>query len=55
MNSEDKNILQIRKYFGPMPGKYRSRYSQSSIGQSTKSPMKEPEKVPRELKGSEAP
>ena len=27
----------------PVPGKYRSGCSQSSIGQSTRSPMKEPE------------
>jgi hypothetical protein len=39
----------------PVPGKYRSGCSQSSIGQSTESPMKELEKVPKELKGSEAP
>jgi hypothetical protein len=30
----------------PLPGKYRSGCSQSSIGWSTRSPMKEPEKYP---------
>jgi hypothetical protein len=35
----------------PVPGKYRSGCSQSSIGWSTESPMKELEKVPKELKG----
>ena len=35
--------------------KTRSGCSRSSIGQSTRSPMKELEKVPKELKGSEAP
>jgi hypothetical protein len=39
----------------PVPGKYRSGCSQSSIGQSTGTPMKELEKVPKELKGFEAP
>ena len=39
----------------PVPSKYRCGCSQSSIGQSTRSPVKEPEKVPRELKSSEAP
>ena len=39
----------------PVPGKYRSGYSQSSIGQSTRSLMKEIAKVLKELKGSEAP
>jgi hypothetical protein len=38
-----------------VPGKYRGGCSQSSIGQSTGSPVKELEKVPKELKGSEAP
>jgi hypothetical protein len=38
-----------------VPGKYRSECSQSSIGQSTRSPMKELEKVLKELKVSEAP
>jgi hypothetical protein len=38
-----------------MPGKYRSECSQSSIGRSTGSPMKEVEKVFKELKGSAAP
>ena len=36
----------------PVPGKYRSGCSQSSIGLSTGSPMKELEKVPKKLKGS---
>ena len=35
-----------------VPGKYRSRCSQSSIGWNTGPLMKEPEKVPKELKGS---
>jgi hypothetical protein len=35
-----------------LPGKYKSGCSQSSIGWNTGSPMKELEKVPRELKGS---
>jgi hypothetical protein len=39
----------------PVPGKYRSGYSQSSIGWSTGSTMKELEKVPKELKGFSAP
>jgi hypothetical protein len=39
----------------PVPDKYRSWCSQSSIRWSTRSPMKEPEKVPMELKGTEAP
>ena len=38
-----------------MHGKYKSGCSQSSIGWSTRSPIKELEIVPRELKGSEAP
>ena len=36
----------------PMPGKYRSGCSQSSIGWNTGPPMEELEKVPKELKGS---
>ena len=39
----------------PVPAKYRSRCSQSSIGWSTGSLMKELEKVPKELKGFAAP
>jgi hypothetical protein len=35
----------------PVPGKYRSGFSQASIGWNTVSPMKELEKVPKELKG----
>jgi hypothetical protein len=35
-----------------MPGKYKSRCSQSSIGRSTGPPIEELEKVPKELKGS---
>jgi hypothetical protein len=36
----------------PVPGKYRSGCSQSSIGWNTWSPMKELEKLSKELKGS---
>jgi hypothetical protein len=36
----------------PMPGKYRSGYSQSSIGWNTGPLMKELEKVPKELTAS---
>jgi hypothetical protein len=36
----------------PMPGKYRSGCSQSTIGWNTGPLMKELEKVPKELKGS---
>jgi hypothetical protein len=36
----------------PMPGKYRGRYSQSSIEWNTGPVMKELEKVPKEPKGS---
>jgi hypothetical protein len=36
----------------PVPGKFRSGCSQSSIGWKTGPPMKELEKVPKELKGS---
>ena len=36
----------------PVPGKYRSRCSQSSNGLNTGPPMKELENVPKELKGS---
>jgi hypothetical protein len=39
----------------PVPDKYRSGGSQPSTGQSMESPMKELEKVSKELKGSEAP
>jgi hypothetical protein len=39
----------------PVPGKYRDGCLQSSIRQSTESPMKELEKVPKELKGFAAP
>ena len=39
----------------PVPGKYRCGYSQSSICLSTGSPMKELEKVSKELKGFAAP
>jgi hypothetical protein len=39
----------------PVPGKYRSGCSQSSIGWNTGSPMEELEKVPKELKGSATP
>jgi hypothetical protein len=37
----------------PVPGKYRSGCSQSSIGWNTGPPMEELEKVHKELKGSE--
>jgi hypothetical protein len=36
----------------PLPGKYRSRCSQSPIGWNTGPPMEELEKVPKEVKGS---
>jgi hypothetical protein len=36
----------------PVPGKYRSGCSQSSIGWNTGPPMEELEKVPKELKES---
>ena len=36
----------------PVPGKYRSGFSESSIGWNTWPPMEELEKVPKELKGS---
>jgi hypothetical protein len=36
----------------PVPRKYRSGCSQSSIGWNTGPPMEELEKVPKELKGS---
>ena len=39
----------------PVPNKYRSGCSQSSIGRSTGSPMKELEKAPKKLKGFTAP
>jgi hypothetical protein len=39
----------------PVPDKYKSGCSQPSIGQSTGSPVKELEKVPKELKGFAAP
>jgi hypothetical protein len=39
----------------PVPGKYRSRCSQSSIGWDTGPTMEELEKVPKELKGSATP
>jgi hypothetical protein len=38
----------------PVPGKYRSWCSQSSIGWNTELPIEELEKVPKELKGSAA-
>jgi hypothetical protein len=38
----------------PVPGKYRRGCSQSSIGWITKPPVKELEKVPKELRGSAA-
>jgi hypothetical protein len=36
----------------PVPGKYRSGFSQSAIGWNIGPPMEELEKVPKELKGS---
>jgi hypothetical protein len=36
----------------PVPGKYRSGCSQSSIGCNMGPPVEEQEKVPKELKGS---
>jgi hypothetical protein len=39
----------------PVPDKYRSGCSQPSIGLSTGFPVEELEKVPKELKGFEAP
>ena len=36
----------------PVPGKYRSGCLQSAIGWNTRPPMKELEKVPKELKAS---
>jgi hypothetical protein len=36
----------------PVPGKYRSGFSQSSIGWNTGLPMEDLEKVAKELKGS---
>jgi hypothetical protein len=36
----------------PVPGKYRSRCSQSPIGWNTGPPMEELGKAPKELKGS---
>jgi hypothetical protein len=36
----------------PVPGKYRSGCSQSSIGWNTEPPMEKLEKAPKELKGS---
>jgi hypothetical protein len=38
----------------PVPGKYRSECSQSSVGWNIGPPMEELEKVPKELKGSAA-
>jgi hypothetical protein len=39
----------------PVPGKYRSGYSQSSIRWNTEPPMEKLEKAPKELKGSATP
>jgi hypothetical protein len=36
----------------PVPGKYRSGGSQSSIGWNIRPPMEELDKVPKELKGA---
>jgi hypothetical protein len=46
------SIIDISYEAMPVPGKYRSGCSQSSIGWNTGPPMKELEKVPKELKGS---
>jgi hypothetical protein len=66
-NHQNQTVLQIPTRFCcqnpdiavsceamPVPGKYRNGCSQSSIGWSTESPIKELEKVPKELKGSAA-
>jgi hypothetical protein len=47
---QDPDITVSCEYL-PVPGKYRSACSQSFIGQSTGSPVKELWKVPKELKG----
>jgi hypothetical protein len=39
----------------PVPGRYRSGCSYSSIAWNTGTPMEELEKVPKELKGSATP
>jgi hypothetical protein len=46
-------LLKKRKKYSP--DKYRNGCSQPSIELSTRSPMKELEKVPKELKGFSAP
>jgi hypothetical protein len=46
---DEKHLL---KSTGLVSGKYRSRCSQSSIGWNRGPPMKELEKVPKELNGS---
>jgi hypothetical protein len=49
---QQKQLITISGEAMPVPGKYRSGFSQSSIGWNTGPPMKELEKVPEELKGS---
>jgi hypothetical protein len=53
----DRSLIQVAVSCEALvvSGKCRSGCSQSYILKSTRSPMKEPEKVPRELKGSKAP
>ena len=48
----DKKYLSFSCEPMPVPGKYRSGCSKSSIGWNTGPIMKELEKVPKELKGS---
>jgi hypothetical protein len=48
MQISDKPEFEAR----PVPGKYRSGCSQTSIGQNTGPPVEELEKEPKELKGS---
>ena len=45
-------IAYASKILMPVPGKYRSECSQSSIGWNTGPPMEYPEKLSKELKGS---
>ena len=51
----DRSLIWLSPEALPVPDKYRSGGLQPSIGQSTRSPMKELEKIPQELKGTEAP
>ena len=50
-SSQDRDI-DVSYEAMPVPGKYKSGCSQSSIGWNTGPPMKDLEKVPKELKGS---